>query len=582
MRKKIKKGLALLLCAALLGTSIEGAASISCAKSVTSDNGITDMLVHAKDTTDTGTDNGTNNGSGTDNGNNNDTNNNTGTTENNNTKEDPAFTGEIVNGIYTLTKCETTKDSVIVPLTVEGNTVTALKGTFHNCWPVKTVYLPDSITTIGAETFSDCGLTAIYHYSNDATQAVPGLPTSLLSIGENAFKNCGITDITISAGSNLTSIDSGAFNISKIKNFTVEAGASVGSIGTNAFTNSTLENFVIHGNVTTIADGALASVATLKNFTVTTFAAVGTIGTKCCENSGSSDFNVTFQGRIETIGDNAFTGSGGIQNLFIANCGSIGSYAFSPCNIRNIVIDGSIGRIGDYAFALCGNVDSIHVVSSTDYTLGKYAFYCATIREVDFGPGLTVIEEGAFAKCGHLETVLLPDTLQSIGDGAFEDVATIKTFVVRDDLTLSNSVFGVSPQGDTLTTLQNSTNTYLKTLYGTDTATLLKLKKAKYNKKKGIVKLKWTKAAVASGYAIYTKTIPKGKKAGKVKWKKAKLIKKNKNSAKLKLKKKQRKILKKKGKMFFAVASYTVTVNLEDGVKQKNFSDKSNKKKIKK
>lgn len=542
-----------------------------------------------------------------------------------NTTPEIDFTGELIDNVYTITKYTHNQkddtftpapDTVVVPPVIEGNDVRAVKGIFSGNWTVKTVYLPDTITDIGDSSFAGCSVENIYSYpvtdalknelntlhaaaaaeaaaatpapdgstpaakskvgaSFDTSTAVAGIPAGVTRIGENAFNNVQISSLAIPVA--VKSIGNRAFNDTKLKDFTIPAGANVSSLGSTLF-NGTLENITIDGHVDTISDKAFAYIASLKTFTVSTGASIGTIGRECFLNSGASDFNVTLWGHIDTMGDYAFSGSGGIQNLFIHDCTTIGSYAFSPCSIRNIIINGQISRIGDYAFAACGNVDRIEVSSLTDYTLGKYAFTCATIREVHFGDGLKVIEEGAFEKCGSLQIVYLPDSLESIGDNAFKDVSTIETFVISDELSFTLSVFGDAPIGQTLVTLQNSTNTSLQGLYGNPKK--LKVKKVKYNKKKQLVTIKWTKASAASGYAVYTKTVAKGKKAKKVKWKLSKTTKNAKTTLKIKLNKKQKKALAKKGKIYFSVKAYTYTT--VEGEKEKLYSDFSNAKFIKK
>lgn len=526
------------------------------------------------------------------------------------------FTGELIDNVYTITKYNESAETVIIPPVMEGNAVKALKGTFEGCWQTKNVYIPNTVENVGEKTFSGCSVANIYSYSVtteltaalnelhnkaaaeaaaatpdpynpqntpqtkssegaqfDASFAKAGLPDTVTVIGAHAFENCQVTAISLPVG--VQSIGSYAFYNTKIADFTVPEGAHVTTIGDHLF-NSGLQTINIMGQVDTISDQAFYAIASLREFNVATNAAIGTIGKECFANSGEFPFNISLWGHIDTIGDNAFTGSHGVNELFIHNCTTIGSYAFSPCSINRIVIDGQISTIGDHAFYACGNVDYIEVNSQTPYTLGDYAFSCATIREVHFGEGLTTIGESAFEKCGSLTEVYLPDSLESIGQNAFADVSTITTFVVNDEMTLTAASFG-DPKGDTLTTLENSSNKSLQTLFGTPQK--LKIKKVKYNKKKNTVTLKWTKAKVASGYAISTKIVGKGKKAASANWKQAKLTKNQKTSIKLKLNSKAKKCLKKKGKVYFAVRSYQyVTV---EGNPEKQFSDYSKAKSVK-
>ena len=81
----------------------------------------------------------------------------------------------------------------------------------------------------------------------------------------------------------------------------------------------------------------------------------------------------------------------------------------------------------------------------------------------------------------------------------------------------------------------------------------------------------------ANGYIVYCKVVKKGKKAGKIAWKKVKTVKKPKTTkCTVKISAKQRKVLKKKGKIYYSVRAYKkVTVN---GKKKTIYSAYSQKK----
>ena len=77
---------------------------------------------------------------------------------------------------------------------------------FSNCNWLKTIVIPDSVTSIGDWAFWDCsGLTSIT------------IPNSVISIGKEAFERCsGLTSVTIP--DSVTSIGDYAFwNCSKLK-----------------------------------------------------------------------------------------------------------------------------------------------------------------------------------------------------------------------------------------------------------------------------------------------------------------------------------------------------------------------------
>ena len=83
-----------------------------------------------------------------------------------------------------------TDTNIIIPEYIDGNPVVAIEnGAFKNCTSLKSVGLPQTIASIGAEAFFGCAiLTGIE------------LPDSLAEIGASAFASCGIESIRIPCG----------------------------------------------------------------------------------------------------------------------------------------------------------------------------------------------------------------------------------------------------------------------------------------------------------------------------------------------------------------------------------------------
>ena len=94
-------------------------------------------------------------------------------------------------------------------------------GAFSSCWNLKSVVIPEGITSIGNSTFSDSGITSViipegvtsignYVFSGCDLTSIE-LPESLRSLGEGVFSYCyDLKSISIPAG--VTRIESGAFN----------------------------------------------------------------------------------------------------------------------------------------------------------------------------------------------------------------------------------------------------------------------------------------------------------------------------------------------------------------------------------
>ena len=101
-----------------------------------------------------------------------------------------------------------------------------------------------------------------------------------------------------------------------------------------------------------------------------------------------------------------------------------GEYDPPTCNntgVKSIVIEDGVTGIGIGAFAGCPNADTV-VIGETVETIGAWAFYdCDGINELNIPASVTTIGDSAFKGCGAVQTLVLRSGLQSIGNEAFRD-----------------------------------------------------------------------------------------------------------------------------------------------------------------
>lgn len=162
--------------------------------------------------------------------------------------------------------------------------------------------------------------------------------------------------------------------------------------------------------------------------------------------------NIELPDGLESINDHAFEGTDfrGWSIVIPSSVKSIGNWAFANsvnnCNNRRIIIPDSVETIGDYAFAnviergYSYNPEYNSVVESksgsSKYWWVKFPSMC---RELQLGSGLKSIGKYAFLNQQKLRTVTIPNTLESIGEGAFLNTA-IHSVTISDGRTKSLTI----------------------------------------------------------------------------------------------------------------------------------------------
>ncbi len=234
---------------------------------------------------------------------------------------------------------KTTLKTIILP-----NSVSTIQNeSFRGCTNLVSVTLPEALTTIKVLAFGSCSsITTIT------------IPNSVSTIESMAFMSCsGLSSITLS--NTLTSIDNNVFDSCK-----------------------KLSLISIPNSVTTIKGSAFRSCTSLAT--------------------------VNIPKSVTSIGSNAFQSCTGLISITIPN---------------------SVTSIGNYAFDNCNQLVSISFnTPSLITTLGDYAFSnCTSLLSVNIPYGVTTIGQSTFSNCSSLSSVIIPRTVNSIGNGCFFCIA---------------------------------------------------------------------------------------------------------------------------------------------------------------
>ncbi len=207
-------------------------------------------------------------------------------------------------------------------------------------------------------------------------------------------KTCEITDYTGSATELVIPSELDGYTVTSIGNYAFNYCRSLASI-------------VIPDSVTSIGDGALQN----------------------CDSLMSIDIPDS----VTSIGDSAFSWCGSLMSIDIPDSvTSIGYEAFRECySLTSIGIPDSVTSIGGRTFLGCDLLTSINVASGNPYYASENGVlfnkdktellqYPEGKRDTEYRipSGVTSIGREAFAYCDSLTSIVIPDSVTSIGDDA--------------------------------------------------------------------------------------------------------------------------------------------------------------------
>lgn len=337
----------------------------------------------------------------------------------------------------------------------------------------------ESITPTSARDYTvyampDCGATNGLLIQNGVVQSYFGISDEVIipsyykgydviSISESSFKNCeSITNAVIP--NSVTNIECGAFfGCTSLESITTPfIGAS------RAASNGYDQVFgYIFGYETSISkSGAIAVIpnainqyskqntkdwtfvhywyyipTTLKNVSISD----GITDIPYRAFVGCKDIkNITIPASVKSFGYSAFSGCCGITDIVIpSSTTSIGDYAFSGCKgLTDITIPDSVMTIGQDALFGCTALTSI-IVSENNafyssaagilYDKNKTQIICvpkAIKGEISIANGVTSIDSTAFKDCIGVTSMIIPDSVERIGEGAFSGCSSLESITI--------------------------------------------------------------------------------------------------------------------------------------------------------
>lgn len=301
--------------------------------------------------------------------------------------------------------------NVVLPSSVEFEgevyTVTTLpKVAFAYCEDITSIEIPETVNCIGEYAFWECrGLEAIqvpasvdslglgaFWACSKLKQAK--LPDGLKRISESLFYACSSLN-SVTMGDNVEIIDPFAFK--DCPNFDVAAlPSSLKTIGEGAFVSTGVTNVVLPDGIVSVGPSAFSACAKLKEFHIP---------------ASLSEL------------------SGGV----LASCPQLEKIVVAEDNACYSSLDGVLFNKDRSELIAYPNMrGSSYTAPATVKVVLERAFEnCTSIKDVTFQKGVETIGKQLFWGCYELQSVVLPETVKTIGYGFLQDTNSMTSVECR-------------------------------------------------------------------------------------------------------------------------------------------------------
>lgn len=280
---------------------------------------------------------------------------------------------------------------------------------FYYCESLKSITLPEGVNSIGEGAFYGCkNLMSI------------DIPSSVVSIGKEAFAECAsLTSMNVESGNKVydsreecNAIIEKATNKLVIGCKTSVVPSSITSIGDEAFYKcETLASITLPESVTSIGEFAFYKCFDLASINLPE--GLTSIGESAFWRCGKLT-TLNIPASVVSIGNNAFYDCVGLDYISVAN----GNKVYDSREECNAIIETSAGKL----IVGCKTT----VIPRGLISIGSVAFSGCDIPSITLPESMLFINDEAFEGCSCLTSLTLPENVVSVGFNAFSDCTNLK------------------------------------------------------------------------------------------------------------------------------------------------------------
>lgn len=298
---------------------------------------------------------------------------------------------------------------------VNGKLHTIEEDVFYGCDSLMSITIPNTVKTIEKNAFRKSGLRAI------------SIPNSVVSIGECCFWECESLKTAIIGNSLITIPNSLFAYCSNLESITI--GKKVESIENSAFYKcSKLKGIDIPGNVKRVKS-SFYGCSGLRYVLIRK-------GVKYIELDVSYNENIkslVIPNSVDTI-QASFYECPNMKEIIVEDGESILYCSLGGMNVDTIYLGRNYYTyLNPYISSFCSSSKLTSLgIGGYVTSLPDYAFSECGIKKIVIPNGVTTLEKYAFYACSDLETVIIPETMISIGPKTFSDCYAIKEIQVQN------------------------------------------------------------------------------------------------------------------------------------------------------